>query len=86
MLVYCGNNPVNRVDPTGCFWNKISDFFRAAASEIGKVMGILSPAYAGCGGVLSRPAAAGFLLVAGNPGNFRRMYGTSGNESCGRLF
>ena len=27
MFAYCGNNPVNRVDPTGQFWSEIKDFF-----------------------------------------------------------
>ena len=27
MFAYCGNNPVNRADPTGMFWKEIGDFF-----------------------------------------------------------
>ena len=27
MFAYCGNNPVNRVDPTGMFWKEIGNFF-----------------------------------------------------------
>ena len=50
MFVYCGNNPVNRVDYTGQFWSEIWEFAKAAVTEIGKAMGVMSPAYAGCGG------------------------------------
>ena len=51
MFAYCGNNPVNRVDHTGQFWSEIWEFAKTAVSEIGKAMGVMSPAYAGCGGV-----------------------------------
>jgi len=30
MFAYCGNNPVNRADPTGMFWKEIGDFFSKA--------------------------------------------------------
>ena len=30
MYAYCGNNPVNRVDPTGCFWKEVRNFFSSA--------------------------------------------------------
>ena len=51
MFAYCGNNPVNRVDHTGQFWSEICEFAKTAAAEIGKAMGVMSPVYAGCGGV-----------------------------------
>ena len=51
MFAYCGNNPVNRVDHTGQFWSEIWEFAKTAVAEIGKTMGVMSPAYAGCGGV-----------------------------------
>ena len=50
MFAYCNNNPVNRKDPTGQFWNEIGEFVKTAVSEIGMAIGTLSPAYAGCGG------------------------------------
>ena len=50
MFAYCGNNPVNRVDYTGQFWSEIWEFAKTAVTEIGKAMGLMSPAYAGCGG------------------------------------
>ncbi len=34
MVAYCGNNPVNRVDPTGMFWKEIGDFFSNAWNGI----------------------------------------------------
>ena len=49
MFAYCGNNPVNRVDPTGQFWTEIWEFVETAVTEIGKAMGVMSPAYAECG-------------------------------------
>ena len=27
MFAYCGNNPINRMDPNGAFWKDIGDFF-----------------------------------------------------------
>ena len=51
LFAYCGNNPVNRVDYGGNFFAELWDFAQAAASEIGKAIGVMSPAYAGCGGV-----------------------------------
>ena len=50
MFAYCGNNPVNCIDPTGQFWSEIWKFAKTAVAEIGKAMGLMSPAYAGCGG------------------------------------
>ena len=50
IFAYCGNNPVNRVDSTGYFWGEIWEFAKTAVSEIGKAIGVMSPAYAGCGG------------------------------------
>ena len=50
MFAYCGNNPVNRVDHTGHFWSAIWGFVKTVVSEVGKAMGVMSPAYAGCGG------------------------------------
>ncbi len=34
MFAYCGNNPVNRADPTGMFWKEIGDFFSNAWNGI----------------------------------------------------
>ena len=51
MFAYCGNNPVNRVDRTGQFWSEIWEVAKIAVAEIGKAMEVMSPAYAGCGGV-----------------------------------
>ena len=50
MFAYCENNTVSRVDPTGHFWSEIWEFAKTAVTEIGKAIGVLSPAYAGCGG------------------------------------
>ena len=30
MMVYCDNNPINRIDPAGMFWREIGDFFSKA--------------------------------------------------------
>ena len=50
MFAYCGNNPINRVDLTGQFWSEIWEFVKTAVAEIGKTMGAMAPAFAGCGG------------------------------------
>ena len=49
MFAYCENNTVSRVDPTEHFWSEIWEFAKTAVTEIGKAIGVLSPAYAGCG-------------------------------------
>ena len=66
MFAYCGNNPVNRVDPTGHFWSEIWEFAKTAVTEIGKAIGVLSPAYAGCGGaaVADGPLPIGDIIGA----------------------
>ena len=51
MFAYCGNNPVNRKDPTGHFWSELWEFAKTAFSEIGKTISNLAPAYTGCGSV-----------------------------------
>ena len=37
MFSYCGNNPVNRIDPSGTFWNSIKSFFSNAWKGIKKI-------------------------------------------------
>ena len=66
MFAYCGNNPVNRVDHTGQFWSEIWEFAKTAVAEIGKAMGVMSPAYAGCGGaaVADGPLPFGDIVAA----------------------
>ena len=39
MFAYCGNDPVNRSDPTGLFWKEIGDWFRKCGSAIKKWWG-----------------------------------------------
>jgi len=34
MFSYCGNNPVNRADPSGMFWKEIGSFFKSVGSAI----------------------------------------------------
>ena len=34
MFVYCGNDPVNRADPSGMFWEKVGKFFKKAGSAL----------------------------------------------------
>ncbi len=50
-FVYCNSNPISRIDSNGHFWEELWEFAQTAASEIGKAIGVLSPAYASCGGV-----------------------------------
>ena len=66
MFAYSGNNPVNRIDPTGHFWDEIWEFAKTAVSEIGKAIEGLSPAYIGCGGaaVADGPLPIGDILCA----------------------
>lgn len=35
MFAYCGNNPINRVDPTGRFWKEVGSFFKNVGTAIG---------------------------------------------------
>ena len=32
MFTYCGNNPINRQDESGCFWKKVGNFFKGVVS------------------------------------------------------
>ena len=66
MFAYCGNNPVNRADPTGQFWSEIWEYLKAALDEIGNAMESMSAAYAGCGGIaaVDGPLPFGDLLAA----------------------
>ena len=68
MFACCGNNPVNRVDPTGHFWSEIWEFTKTAITEIGKAMGGLSPAYAGCGGAAAIDGPLPFGDIVGIAG------------------
>jgi len=68
MFAYCGNNPVSRVDPTGQFWSEIWEFAKTAVAEIGKAMGLMSPAYAGCGGAALGDGPLPFGDIAGLAG------------------
>ena len=44
MFAYCGNNPVNRSDPSGAFWSELWESIKQSFSS-------LAPAYGACGGV-----------------------------------
>ena len=50
MFAYCGNNSINRLDSAGQFWSEIWNFGKTVVAEIGRAMGLISPAYAACGG------------------------------------
>ena len=39
LFAYCGNNPVNRADPTGTFWKEIGDWFKGVGKAIGNWFG-----------------------------------------------
>jgi hypothetical protein len=34
MFAYCGNNPINRIDLTGQFWNELGGFFKNTGTSI----------------------------------------------------
>ena len=68
MFAYCGNNPVNRVDYTGLIFSEIWEFAKTAVAEIGKAMGVMSPAYAGCGGAALGDGPLPFGDIAGLAG------------------
>ena len=34
LFVYCGNNPVNHIDPSGMFWNKIGNWLKKVGNKI----------------------------------------------------
>ena len=71
MFAYCGNNPVNRVDPTGQFWSEIFEFAKTAVAEIGKAMYQMAPAYQGGGvaaladGALPFGDVLGLVVIGG---------------------
>jgi len=55
MYAYCGNNPVNHVDPTGMFWKeafdwlseKVDKFVSSASNVVGSLIDSLSVAFEG---------------------------------------
>ena len=73
MYAYCGNNPVNRVDPTGMFWKEIGDFFSKAWDTFTQTLQQARGYFAAAAGVslldtpIFGPAdiAAGLLLLGG---------------------
>ena len=38
MFAYCGNNPVNYVDPSGCFFNKIADLIKKTVENVEEML------------------------------------------------
>jgi len=45
MFVYCGNNPINREDPSGYLWGFIKEFI----SPVSNALNVIKPAYAVAG-------------------------------------
>ena len=56
MFAYCGNNPVNRMDPTGHFWSEVGNWLKAIVKKVvNGVESFLTPSnvYGSTVGVLS---------------------------------
>ena len=49
LFVYCGNNPVNRVDYTGHFWSEIADFFNSLLDNVNYLANEWQYWYEACG-------------------------------------
>ncbi len=60
LYAYCGNNPVNRSDPSGAFWSELWESIKQSFSY-------LAPAYGACGGVAlsDGPLPFGDILAIG---------------------
>ena len=60
MFAYCGNNPVNREDPSGYLWGFIKEF----VSEVANVFNAFRPIYAVAGGaaLVDGPLPVGDLV------------------------
>ena len=54
-----------KVDPSGYSWSSIFEFVRTAVTETGRIMGMLTPAYAGCGGAAVADGPLPFGDIAG---------------------
>ena len=50
LFAYCGNDPVNRVDPTGKSWSDLLNFFKEVGVQVGQSFKEAVPVYAGLGG------------------------------------
>ena len=67
MFVYCGNNSISRLDPSGQFFQEIVEFFKTAIVQTSNAMRGLAPVFAGCAGAAASdgPLPIGDILGIG---------------------
>ena len=65
MFVYCGNNPINRIDQSGYLWSEVWSVVKSVASEISRAITTFAPAYTtvGAATVLDGPLPAGDVIA-----------------------
>ena len=78
MFAYCGNNPVNRADSSGHFFNEIWEFAKNTVEAIGNVINSWSQAYSYCGQVAELDGPAPYLDIAAAAGTALLTIGAIG--------